>query len=144
MDILGKAKKAASGVFIGTEIFLAYAYGSRVTGTDRPDSDLDIGYYAQGYLRHRVLPIHLELILETKLSESLGIEVDLRNLGCAPLEVRGRVLEDGLRIFCRDEVKRVNLERNLLGRYHDYKPLFEAMHSERLKNLARQGSTSYG
>ena len=144
MDILEKVKSAASGIFSGTEIFLAYAYGSRVIETDRPDSDLDIGYYLEGYIKDRVLSIHQEMVLETNLSEILGIEVDLRNLGSAPLEVRGRVLEDGIRIYCRDEVKRVNLERNLLGRYHDYKPLFETMHSERLRNLAAHGSTSHG
>ena len=115
-------KSAASGAFGPTEIFLAYAYGSRVVETDRPDSDLDIGYYLESYIRDRVLSIHQEMVLETNLSEALGFEVDLRNLESAPLEVRGRVLEDGIRIYCCDEVKRVNLEHNLLTRYHDYKP----------------------
>ncbi len=65
--------------------------------------------------------------------------MDLRDLGEAPLELRGRVLEEGIRIYCSDEVARVNLERDLLGCYHDCKPAFERMHEQRLKAFAREG-----
>ena len=135
-EILDKVTEATSEVFVGTEIFLAYVYGSRVAETARSESDLDVGYYLEGYKTGRHMPIDQELILEAKLSEIIDIAVDLRNLGSAPLEVRGRVLEDGIRIFDRDEVERVNLERNLLASYHDYKPHYERMHLERLRNLA--------
>ena len=79
------------------------------------------------------------MILAGHLSDRLGMEVDLRNLGEAPLEWRGRVLEMGVRVYYRDEVQRVNLERDLLSRYLDQKPAFERMHELRLKRFAESG-----
>ena len=69
----------------------------------------------------------------------MGLEVDLRNLAEAPLELRGRVLEDGVRVYSGDDVARVELERELLGRYHDYKDVFQRMHEVRLRALAARG-----
>lgn len=130
---------AAEAIFGASDIFLAYAYGSRVHGEPRSDSDLDVGYYLDGFHRHAPLPVRTEMLLASQLSDRLGVEVDLRNLGEAPLEWRGRVLEDGIRIYCRDEVQRVNLERDLLSRYLDQKPAFEQMHELRLKCIAETG-----
>jgi hypothetical protein len=59
-------------------------------------------------------------------------------LGRAPLEVRGRVLERGLRLYCSDEVARVRLEGSLLSMYHDYKDELENLHAERLATISRQ------
>jgi uncharacterized protein len=77
--------------------------------------------------------------LADRLSKRLGLEVDLRNLGRAPLEFRGRILEQGIRIYCSDEVQRVGLERDLLSRYLDYKDTFRRMHDARLEQFARLG-----
>jgi predicted nucleotidyltransferase len=133
--LVGAAKEA----FQSTEVVLAYAYGSRVSGNPRPDSDLDVGYYLRGLPQHAVLSIREEMTLAGKLSDQVGLEVDLRNLGEAPLELRGRALEEGVRVFCCDEVFRVNLERDLLGMYHDYKETFQRMHEERLRKIAAGG-----
>lgn len=130
---------AVQAVFEPTDIVLAYAYGSRVHGNARPDSDLDIGYYQNDFRRHPPMPLQAELDLAGQLSKQLGIEVDLRDLGQAPLEWRGRVLEDGVRIFCRDEVQRVNLERDLLAQYLDQKDSFRRMHELRLQRFAESG-----
>lgn len=130
---------AATAVFESTDVFLAYAFGSRISGRPRPESDLDIGYYLDNFRRHPPLPIRKEMELADRLSRRLSLEVDLRDLGRAPLEVRGRVLEQGVRIYCRDEVQRVNLERDLLSRYLDYKDTFRRMHDLRLKQFARLG-----
>ena len=108
-------------------------------GEARPESDLDIGYYLDDFRRRPPLPIRAEMGLAGDLSDRLGIEVDLRNVGCAPLEWRGRVLEEGVRIYCADEVQRVNLERDLLAQYLDLKETFRRMHEERLKRFAEWG-----
>jgi predicted nucleotidyltransferase len=129
-------RNAAKRVFADTPVFLAYAYGSRVHGTPRAASDLDVGYYLAASVPRRTLPLHDELALEAELTQAVGYDVDLRNLGTAPLEVRGIALELGVRLWCSDESARVALETALLARYHDYKPAFAAMHTARLAAFA--------
>src|SRR5262245_39585765 len=75
------------------------------------------GYYLAGHRSGARLSLSLreEQALATELSDVVGHDVDLRNLGDAPLELRGRVLEEGVRIFSGDDVERVGLERDLLG-----------------------------
>lgn len=137
--LLERLRFAAARLFRDGPLLAAYAHGSRVSGRPRPGSDLDVGYYLKGYRSREVLALREELRLAAALAEAVGIEVDLRDLAGAPLELRGRVLEEGARIYSGDDVARVGLERELLGRYHDYKDLFRRMHDERLRALAARG-----
>jgi predicted nucleotidyltransferase len=132
-------RAAAARAFQGRPVLVAYAFGSRVSGRPRPASDLDVGYYLHGYRRGDSLPLREELRMADELAQALGLEVDLRNLGDAGLELRGRVLEEGTRIFSADDVARVALERDLLARYHDYKDVFRHMHEVRLQRVATRG-----
>lgn len=134
-----RLRLAAERLFRGGPILAAYAYGSRVAGYPRAASDLDVGYYLEGYRAGQTLPLREELRLAAALSEAVGLDVDSRNLADAPLELRGRVLEEGLRLYSGDDVARVELERELLGRYHDYKDIFQRMHEERLRAAAARG-----
>lgn len=120
-------------------MLVAYAFGSRVAGTPRPDSDLDVGYYLDGYRHGDRLSIGEEMRLASRLSTAVGLDVDLRNLAEAPLELRGRVLEEGVRIYSGDAAARVALERDLLARYHEYKDTFRRMHAIRLRAVAERG-----
>jgi predicted nucleotidyltransferase len=138
-DLLQQLKAAAKAVFPPRGVLAAYVHGSRVSGRPRPESDLDVGYYLSGYLRGETLPIKEEMVMAADLSDAVGLGVDLRNLGEATLEMRGQVLEDGVRIFSGDDVARVGLERDLLGRYHDYKEEFRLMHELRLKRITERG-----
>jgi predicted nucleotidyltransferase len=131
-----RIRRAAEHVFENTGVFLAYAYGSRIHGKPSARSDLDVGYYADP---GRPPPIREEMALGAKMSELLAVEVDLRDLREAPLELRGRVIEDGIRVYCGDDVARVNLERDLLSRYHDRKEEYELMHRMRLRAIAAKG-----
>ena len=132
--------EAAGKVFADRGVLVAYAFGSRISGTPRLDSDLDIGYYLIDDPTGTAFPLKDEMILAAALSAELGVEVDLRNLGSAPLELRGRVLEEGVRIFSGDDVLRVGLERTILSTYHDYKEVFEHMHEIRLRRKASAGA----
>ena len=135
-----RLERAAGELFRDRPVLAAYAYGSRVLGKARPDSDLDIGYYLERYWVGGELPIREEMELAGKLSEqAAGLNVDLRNLGRAPLELRGRVLEEGIRVHSGDPAGRVALERDLLGRYHDDKDVFKQMHDMRLRAIAERG-----
>ncbi len=135
-----KLKSAAAGVFSGRRILAAYAYGSRINGRPRPDSDLDIGYYLFPPESAFGLPIKEEMTMAADLSAELGVDVDLRNLDRASLEMRGRILEEGIRIYSGDEVLRVSLERTTLSYYHDYKEVFRNMHEIRMRAKAKRGT----
>jgi predicted nucleotidyltransferase len=137
--LVDRLRAAAGRVFRDAPVLAAYAYGSRLSGRPRPASDLDVGYYLKAYRSGHALPVREELLLASALSDAVGFDIDLRNLGDAPLELRGRVLEEGSRIYSADDVARVELERDLLGRYHDYKAVFRRMHEERLRALAARG-----
>lgn len=137
-QIVEQARLACEAVFPGTRVFLAYAHGSRVQGVARSDSDLDIGYYLDSG-RSPPLSIAEEMRLADRLSCRLGVEVDLRNLGAAPLEWRARVLEQGFRLYCADEPARVTVERELMVRWFDERPRLERIHAERLRSFAAIG-----
>lgn len=139
VELVERLRAAAPPVFQDTPVLVAYVHGSRVAGRPRPGSDLDVGYYLKGRRRGEVLSLRRELCLESMLSDAIGFDVDLRNLGEAPLELRGRVLEEGIRIYSADDRERVALERYVLSHYHDYKHAFRAMHEIRLRELARRG-----
>jgi len=137
--VLEKVRGAAQRAFAGGPILVAYAFGSRVSGRPMPESDLDVGYYLCGHRRGETLPLGEEMRLADELSAAVGQEVDLRNLADAPLELKGRILEEGARIFSAKDPERVALERELLGRYHDYKEEFLRMHAIRLQRVAAKG-----
>lgn len=134
--IIDVASSACAEVFRGTSVFLAYAYGSRIEGGATSGSDLDIGYYLA---TPEALPVAEEMMLADRLSRRLGVEVDLRNLGQAPLEWRARVLERGCRLHCTDEMARVTLETELMVRWFDEQPRLQCFHEARLASFAAAG-----
>ena len=79
------------------------------------------------------------MVLAADMSKEIGFQVDLRNLAGAPLELRGRVLEEGIRIYSGNDSRRVDLECDILARYHDYKDVFRQMHEIRLRKTAERG-----
>jgi predicted nucleotidyltransferase len=137
-QIFSQAQEACAAVFPGTHVFLAYAYGSRVEGNPHPESDLDIGYYLDAEIS-QPLPMAEEMVLADRLSRLADVEIDLRNLGEAPLEWRARVLERGTLLYCSDEPARVSLEVRLLTRWFDERPRLERIHAERLAQFAATG-----
>ncbi len=138
-DRLDRLKAAAERAFRGRRVLVAYVFGSRVSGRAMPSSDLDVGYYLEGHHQGERLSVREEMQLAGILSDAVGFRVDLRDLSDAPLEVRGRVLEEGIRLYSGDPAARVALERDLLARYHDYKAEFRQMHEIRLRVTASRG-----
>ena len=138
-DFLADLPGIAEAVFDGTPVLLAYAYGSRVKGTATARSDLDLGEYADRASGAAPLPVRDEMMLADRLSRQLGVDVDLRNLGTAPLEWRAAVLREGVCVYSRDERVRVELERETLLRWFDEQPRFQQFHESRLNAFAASG-----
>ncbi len=137
-EALERLRTIAVRLFEGRRILAAYAFGSRVSGRPSVKSDLDVGYYLEGYRKGEHLLIREEMVLAADLSDAVGCQVDLRNLAEAPLELRGQILEEGVRIYSGNDSKRVDLECDVLARYHDYKDVFRQMHDIRLRQMANR------
>jgi predicted nucleotidyltransferase len=139
VEIIARLRETGGRLFASRGILVAYVFGSRISGRPRPDSDLDVGYYVDDHGSGTGLPLRDEMLLAADLSDAVGMDVDLRSLAAAPLELRGIVLEEGARIYSGDDSKRVDLERDLLARYHDYKDVYRQMHEIRLEQIAARG-----
>lgn len=138
-ELVQKLRRATEELFPPHRVLVAYAHGSRIRGNPLPDSDLDIGYYLEDWQEGEELPLQAELLLEANLARVVGLDVDLRNLAQAPLEMRGQILETGIRVYSSSPEQRVDLETYLMARYLDYKEVYREMHELRLNNMARQG-----
>jgi predicted nucleotidyltransferase len=135
---LTRIREAAARVFPGSGVFLAYAYGSRISGNPRPRSDLDVGYYLHREQGAEELPLSEEMGLSARLTLETGHDVDFRCLQHAPLDLRARAMIDGERIYCSDDAARPGFESLILRRYYDQKSVLEKMHQDRINAMAEE------
>lgn len=104
------ALRSAGAVF-------AYVHGSRATGSQHPDSDLDIAAWWPG-----AAPASFDV--------DLPEGVDLMVLNRAPLELRGRVAAAGVLVMEEDPAARVMWESMTRKIWFDERPRFERAHRE--------------
>ena len=95
----------------------AYLHGSRVTGQNRADSDIDVAAYFGGRP-----PNSFDVLLPPG--------VDLLILDDAPLELAGRVAVNGRLLFEDDEVARIRWEAMTRKIYFDELPRIARSHQE--------------
>lgn len=95
----------------------AYLHGSRVDGTARTDSDIDVAAWFG-----KSPPQPYDVLVPPG--------VDLMVLDHAPLELRGRVALRGRLIFSDDEVARVRWEATTRKIYFDELPRIQRAHRE--------------
>jgi predicted nucleotidyltransferase len=95
----------------------AYLHGSRATGRNRADSDIDIAAYFGGRT-----PNSFDVLLPPG--------VDLLILDDAPLELAGRVAVGGKLLFEDDQVARVRWEAMTRKIYFDELPRIARSHRE--------------
>lgn len=116
-------------------MLVAYVFGSRAAGGHTATSDADIGV-----LLDRPLGLLGRQRLADRLAEALGApEVDLVVLDEAPLELRGRVVQEGRLIFSADDVRRVAFEVRTRSEYLDFLPVLEAHTSRYIHRVAERG-----
>ena len=123
----------------GMDVVAVYLYGSVAREEGREDSDVDVGVFLRGDegVPSRWPPA--EIVIEERLSRITGLPVEVHVLNDAPLELSGRVLEEGVLVFSGDEVARVRLEVAVRGQYLDFKPRLEQLHKARLAAFAERG-----
>ena len=103
-------------------VLLGYLYGSVVDRLSSAFSDVDIAlvfdpvYSGSGYER-----MQIEFAIAEEIEKRCTIpEADVRSIDQAPLMVQGQVLTDGVLVFSRDEVFRVDYEVAVRKRYFDF------------------------
>lgn len=95
----------------------ALVHGSRARGTHRPDSDLDVAAWWGAHA-----PQSFEV--------SLPPRVDLLVLDRAPLELAGRIAQEGLLILERDPAERVRWVATTRKIWADEKPRYQRAHRD--------------
>ncbi len=110
----------------GAGAMFAYVHGSRATGEQRPDSDLDVAAHFGGRA-----PASWDVLLPAG--------VDLLVLDTAPLFLAGRVAVRGRLLFDDDPSARVAWEADTRTIYLDELPYIEQMAHEYLDALAARG-----
>lgn len=130
-----EAGDAVASVLDRAGVNFAYLFGSRAAGTSRADSDADIAVH---------LGRELTLLEEVGLSDELGAAlhvpaVDLVVLNHAPLELRGRVVQEGRLLWSADESARVAFEVATRSEWFDFRPVLLAHTRRYLRQVAERG-----
>lgn len=116
--------EAAVGVLREQGALFGYLHGSRVDGSARPGSDVDIAAFFSA-----PAPASYDV--------DLPADVDLLVLNGAPLELRGRVATGGLLLFEADPRARVHWEAMTRKIYFDELPRITRAHEEFLETVRR-------
>lgn len=98
-----------------------YLFGSRARGTERPQSDVDLGILFEGEpgTDFDALPLGLE----ADLGRDLALPVQVVALNRAPADLVHRVLRDGRVLLDRDRSRRLAFEVRRQNEYFDLQPI---------------------
>lgn len=113
----------APDIFSKRPVLFAYLYGSYAAGLAHRFSDLDIGIYVEKMSpRHYLgLELSLALAIDDKLGSKVASEVRIMNV--LPLVVTGAIITEGILIFSRNEIMRVDFETSVRSAYFDFLPV---------------------
>ncbi len=108
-SLVRRLRAAAERELPAEPVLVAYLFGSRATGRARAGSDVDLAVLTDEGLQ-RAQRLDLALRLPDPFERAAGTEVDLVVLNDAPLPLRGRVLQQRVVLYSRDEPLRVHWE----------------------------------
>ena len=104
-----------------SEVIAIYVYGSRARGTERSDSDLDVGV-----LLRQPPPATLKGVardLEATIETATRLPTQVVVLNQASADLIHRVLRDGLVLLDRDRTARIRFEVQARNVYFDLAPM---------------------
>ena len=102
-------------------------------------SDVDIAVYLDEKLtRHQRFDLRLFLI--NRVCSLLGFKkIDLVILNDAPLILQYSILKDGVILYSRDELKRINIEVKIMSKYFDQKYYQDRHDKILLEQIKKEG-----
>ena len=107
-----------------TDILFAYLYGSSVNDPDLFGSDIDVGVYLKpGDLNEYVKKE--EQLTAFLVSHLHHDRIDLRIINTLSLILKYSILRDGILIFSRDELERVDFDTTSMIRFFELKPYLD-------------------
>ena len=129
------ARAVAEALATEPSVVAAYIFGSLVSGTATPLSDIDIGLL----LADRSAAVDVCGRVTDALCRGLHTErVDVISLADAPMPLRYRVVRGGLLVVCRDGKVLERFVTETVLQYLDFKPLrdraFRVMRDDILEN----------
>jgi hypothetical protein len=125
-----RLRQCMDGVLGAHPVALAYLYGSAASGRATPLSDVDIALVMEEQEFDPAQRLELELKIEDQLVQACEIaELDVRFINQAPIMVRGEVVTNGILLYSRDEIFRVEFESSTRSEYFDFMPV-AAMHQK--------------
>jgi hypothetical protein len=85
----------------------------------------------------------LELILALEIDKKLkqGPASDVRIINSLPLTVAGKIITEGLLIYCRDDEARIDYETIIRSAYFDFLPFIHNYQRTYLEQIAVQSET---
>jgi predicted nucleotidyltransferase len=127
--------KMATAVFRDTQVLFAYLYGSYAIDQAHPFSDLDIGIYAPRLSQREMLNLEMALALEIDKKLKKGPASDVRIMNSLPLAVAGKIITEGILIYCQDDIARVDYETVIRSAYFDFLPFIHNYHRTYLEQI---------
>jgi predicted nucleotidyltransferase len=110
----------------GPEIVAAYVFGSRVAGRPLPSSDLDLAFVSRTEADLTEDPLLAERLTARIAAElRTSVEIDGHLAARLPLNVRGRVVTEGILLYDADPEGRVDFETSTRRLYFDFLPFIE-------------------
>ena len=141
-ELIQHLRQILPDILADTPVTLAYLYGSAATGRMLPHSDVDVALVLCQPPEPKMLPrkrLHLEFAVEAALEEAGVSKPDVRIIDGLPLMFRGQVATQGIRLYSKDEVARVEFETRTWKEYLDYAPVARMFREAFFDKIRKQG-----
>lgn len=142
-SLVNYLQQVLPGILQDTPVTLAYLYGSAAVGQMLPISDVDIALVLCNVEANPVMlpteQLQLEFAVERALEQQGLLKPDVRIIDNLPLAFRGQVAIQGIRLFSRDEIARVEFETRTWKEYLDFEPVIRMMRQSFFKDVQEHG-----
>ena len=126
----------STDVFRDTQVLFAYLYGSYAVDQAHPLSDLDIGIYVLRLSQREKLDLEMTLALKIDKKLKQGPASDVRIINSLPLAVVGKIITEGVLIYCRDDEAWIDYETMIRCAYFDFLPFIHNYQRTYLEQIA--------